>query len=52
MLTKGNLDQLIQQGEETLPPGERPIEIDEGAQTWLKAHLDIDVNTLKGTFKK
>ena len=48
LLTRDNLELLTRQGDEALPPGERPIEIDEGAQTWLKTNLDIDVKTLKG----
>jgi hypothetical protein len=42
------LELLTRQGDEALSPEERPIELDEGAQTWLKTHLDIDIQTLKG----
>lgn len=48
LLTRDNLELLTRQGDEALSPEERPIELDEGAQTWLKTHLDIDIQTLKG----
>ena len=43
-MTKVNLDQFMRQVEEKTGPS---IELDEGAQNWLKRNLDIDIGTLK-----